>query len=121
MDLLTKCLVVPPDSINNLEDCVAFLINRFSAEDLLVIQNNMDMKSISLHSGLGRWLRNRWGLWDATLPLSKYFKEQGLLHPDDMSDLIISAFFAKVRNQEFSIQGYIEESNHMREICCKAK
>ena len=44
--------------------------------------------AISMHSSLGRWIRNEWGLWTDS-KLKDELKKKGFEHPDDMSNYII--------------------------------
>lgn len=55
-----------------------------------------------IHHGLGRELRNKWGLWDKDSILYKFFViEFGIGHADDMSGLILDSVVATVLNEEF--------------------
>ena len=49
---------------------------------------------IDYHHGLGRWMRNYWGLWSGG-PLAKDMERLGLRHPDDMSMEIIRSYWLK--------------------------
>lgn len=52
-----------------------------------------------LHHGLGRALRNDWGLWDGSR-LCSYFTSSGMYHPDDMSSYILLAFYHHLHGTE---------------------
>lgn len=57
------------------------------------------------HFGIGRYLRNNWGLWSGSR-LKCYFELQGIAHPDQMSGIIIYTYSLKLNNaliQEDSI------------------
>lgn len=45
------------------------------------------------HMGIGRWMRNEWGLWSKEGELYKWFKSLGINHPDDMSAIILDSFY----------------------------
>lgn len=47
---------------------------------------------ISAHHGLGRTLRNKWGLWGDNSPLKAELKAAGVHHPDDMSHAILKHY-----------------------------
>lgn len=47
----------------------------------------------STHFGLGRWIRNNWGLWKGDSKLCEWFKRQGIHHPDDMSGIILASYY----------------------------
>ncbi len=48
------------------------------------------------HGDLGMWMRTRWGLW-AGSSLSQHFNELGILHPDDMSGIILTSYWRRAR------------------------
>lgn len=50
------------------------------------------------HFGLGLGLRNGKGLWRGSL-LKTYFKLNGIKHPDDMSDIILTTFHRKLNKK----------------------
>lgn len=52
-----------------------------------------------LHHGLGRALRNDWGLWGGSR-LRDYFTSFGVYHPDDMSGYILLAFYHHLHGTE---------------------
>lgn len=47
------------------------------------------------HMGIGRWIRNNWGLWSGG-PLADFFVAHGVRHPDDMSGTILHAYELKL-------------------------
>jgi hypothetical protein len=54
--------------------------------EMAALKSRKDM--ITYHHGLGTWLRNNWGLWGGSR-LQKYFTDKGILHPDDMSSVVL--------------------------------
>ena len=62
-----------------------------SDEDFIndVKEKNADDFAIRLHNGIGRQIRNDYGLWKGDTPLYNYCKSIGLEHPDDMSHRIL--------------------------------
>ena len=52
-------------------------------------------KLIVYHHGLGRWIRNNWGLW-AGGPLLDHMKSLGFRHPDDMSQCLIEEWWSRM-------------------------
>jgi hypothetical protein len=50
---------------------------------------------IRLHFGLGMWIRNNLGLWQANSPL---LEATGETDPDDASGVIIRAFWQRLRD-----------------------
>ncbi len=58
-----------------------------------------------LHHGLGTDLRNGWGLWHDTFPLTKHMRERfGLCHADDLSTILLEAMLAHFRGIKFDPQ-----------------
>ena len=56
-----------------------------------------------LHFGFGTGLRNRWGLWHDSR-LAKWFQSRGIFHADDMSGLILKAWFCRLRGEVFDFE-----------------
>jgi len=51
-----------------------------------------DKAAVSLHHSLGRHIRNEWGFWQDS-ELKRHIRQQfGLVHPDDMSGLILRQY-----------------------------
>jgi len=61
---------------------------------------------ITYHLGLGMWLRNNWCLWHGS-ELQTYFIELGLVHPDDMSGIILDSFWRSLNNKPLDLEGQI--------------
>lgn len=53
------------------------------------IENLKDEDPAAFHHSTGRWLRNRWALWDTESALHKEFNAIGIFHADDMSGIIL--------------------------------
>lgn len=53
---------------------------------------NEETAVTELHNTLGRYLRNKWVLWQGS-PLAKHMEQvHGVIHPDDMSSMIIATY-----------------------------
>lgn len=74
----------------NLEECYEYIDSINVADSERFISNPEDV-IINTHHGFGRMLRNELGLWDGS-KLSRWFKNQGIKHPDDMSHCIIVSY-----------------------------
>lgn len=100
------------------------------------IFNNLSMEEFSatLHSITGRWIRNNWMLWEAhqsTEFMEGYelyhdLLDKGLMHPDDMSTVIIEQTWCLFHNKEYDINKRViqfldhwskvaDESNNLRQ------
>lgn len=87
------------------------------------------------HMSLGMWLRNQWNLWwseelrdriekgnHSKLPMEKidypqempelvkWFRDQGLKHPDDMSSVVIISYHRKLNNKPLDVETQIAKS-----------
>lgn len=54
---------------------------------------------IDYHHGLGTYMRNEWGLW-ADTELSRWFRERGVEHPDDMSMVVLEGLHRRVNGED---------------------
>lgn len=83
----------------DLEDC-------FRELDKLLTENNKEEfrknSPISYHMGLGRNLRNRWGLWTSSR-LQEYFLDLGVTHPDDMSGIILDSYYRYLNGKDIDL------------------
>lgn len=60
------------------------------------------------HFGIGRWIRNNWGLWgEKGSRLSKYFNEKGAYHPDDISSVILTSYYRHLQNKPIELEKQI--------------
>ncbi|MEM7004796.1 MAG: DUF6794 domain-containing protein [Pseudomonadota bacterium] len=55
------------------------------------------------HFGIGLWIRNSWIHRDDS-PVAADLRDRGFLHPDDMSGVIIEAFWADARGCKFNLE-----------------
>jgi hypothetical protein len=63
--------------------------------------------SARVHLSLGMFLRNNWGLWHGS-PLNQSFQEMGLLHPDDMSGVILDSYQRRLKGEDIRLQEQID-------------
>lgn len=63
---------------------------------------------IHLHFGLGLTLRNNWGLWHESR-LARYFESNGVSHPDDMSAIILAAYFEHLHGRPIDPKEYLSQ------------
>ena len=66
---------------------------------------------VSDHFGIGRWIRNSWGLSWGGSRLAKYFNALGVKHPDDMSSIILNSYYRHVSGEDIALQEQIDELN----------
>jgi hypothetical protein len=58
------------------------------------------------HFGLGMWIRNEFGLWGGSR-LQEYFLSLGVTHPDNMSHVIIDAYWHHLNHVPYEIKDLI--------------
>ena len=59
------------------------------------------------HNGIGRWIRNNWGLW-SDCKLKKWFENNEVKHPDDMSSIILTAYHRIKNNKELKLESLFD-------------
>lgn len=67
------------------------------------------VQACEFHSGLGRHLRNEWGLWNGG-PLKDFFLNLGVWHADDMSGILLESTFRVLRGDPVDLQGQISDA-----------
>jgi hypothetical protein len=77
-----------------LEECFAALDEMLGDEDKAFIDQAEDPKRmIAFHHSLGQHLRNEWGLWSNSELKNHFQTRQAVVHPDDMSGLILEEYW----------------------------
>lgn len=97
-------MVIP----KTLEECYVELKNIEGVEKWLKSSENAAM--IDAHHGLGRWIRNNWGLWKSEGELYEWFKSNEINHPDDMSNIILTSFYRHMKGQDIKLNDQIEHA-----------
>ena len=92
----TPQVYIPKD----LEDCMRQLDSMLNAEDKAYIQKE---GAAAVHFSLGMWIRNNWGLWGSSR-LQKYFVDNGIKHPDDMSEVILGCYVKHLNGEELDFK-----------------
>jgi hypothetical protein len=72
------------------------------------IKSKSDLDLSEYHMGLGRWMRNNWGLWGGSR-LQLYFKEKKVFHPDDMSGIILETYSKYLNDERFDTDEIIDQ------------
>ncbi len=96
---------------NNLNDCFAVLTEIFneSETDKNWFKSSSEDEAMGeAHHGIGRWIRNNWGLWSKDTELYNYFKNLGLWHADDMSGVILTSYHRFVNDKELALKEQIQ-------------
>lgn len=58
------------------------------------------------HHGLGRWMRNNWGLWKGS-ELKQHFEDMGLWNADDMSGVILDSYHRHLNGKDLDVEGQV--------------
>ena len=88
---------IPKDLI----DCYHFLDKIICDSSRNKIKTSSDM--FEYYFSIGLWIRNNLGLWTCSR-LSKYFKDNGIKHPDDMSGLILEGYRWYLNDNIYGVQ-----------------
>ena len=91
------------EAVNLLDDLID------DEEDRKLFQEtSVEEVETTYHHTLGRYLRNEWRLWTEGTPMRDWFISMGLEHADDMSSIIISAWWHQLNDIEFDFIGRVE-------------
>jgi superfamily I DNA/RNA helicase len=83
---------------DTLDDAIKYLYDNLTPEDIKFIKCNIPS---SIHFLSGMVLRNNWHLWDKKSNISKDIQKRfGLAHGDDLSGLIHTAIWSKVKGED---------------------
>ena len=77
-------------------------------------RKNSEIELAEYHMGLGRWMRNSWGLWSGSR-LQQYFLNKGVHHPDNMSGIIILAYNKYLNGESVDIDKMIIDEKTQEE------
>jgi hypothetical protein len=91
-----------------LEECMTAFLEMWDLEKQLEFARIPRDELVTTHHGLGRWIRNNWGLWEGGA-LADHMKSLGFTHPDDMSASIIREFWNRMNNKPSEIQDDIKK------------
>ena len=81
----------------DLNDCSEELIKMLPEQVVDEIRKRPREEMAIYHLGLGSWIRRNWGLRKDSR-LAKYFRENGVSSPDDMSSMALDALWCKLHN-----------------------
>lgn len=95
----------------NLHECFTVLEEIFneSLDDYEWFKASIEDEVVGgLHDGLGRWMRNTWGLWSKETELYEVLKNMGLWHADDMYSIILTSYHRKINGKELNLKEQIQ-------------
>lgn len=83
------------------------VLNPLMNPEIKELMSSEDNFIVTLHHGLGRWIRNEWGLWGGG-PLQDEFKSLGIGHADDMSSIIIQLVYRRYKKLDEDVNGLVK-------------
>lgn len=97
-----------PKNLNEAVDAIDKITEKF-LDRKNWLSNNEDDALVAAHHSLGRDIRNVWGLWAQDSNLYKWFIDNDIQHPDDMSSIILTCFHREKNNKEWKVEDQIQE------------
>jgi len=99
----------------NLTECIQMLDNILKKEDKEKAKTLTEEKFfMESHFTLGMGIRNEW-IRSGNPELVKFFLDQGVKHPDDMSAMILTSYHRHLLGKEIDFEGQIEKHNETLE------
>ncbi|MCH8535810.1 MAG: hypothetical protein LAT51_12125 [Flavobacteriaceae bacterium] len=93
----------------DLNDAISYFECKTPEKDLNDFKNKEEIDATSsLHFGAGMSIRNNWKLWAGTSELSKFFRDLGINHPDDMSGIIFTSLHRKLNGIEIDLESQVK-------------
>lgn len=91
----------------NLTECIQMLDKNLKTEDKDYIKTlTEDEFFMESHFTLGMGIRNEW-IRSGNPELVKFFLDQGVKHPDDMSAMILTSYYRHLLGKEIDFEGQI--------------
>jgi hypothetical protein len=106
-----ECRVTPQLFCGPFEELAAEMGNS-AREELLALPED---EYAQLHFGLGMGVRNRFGLWEDN-ELTRFFKDNGVDHPDNMSDPFIDGYVLYLQGKSVDMKEIIAQEVASRPV-----
>jgi hypothetical protein len=94
----------------NLDECNIHFDKTLSKKDIEHIKNLKEDDIITLHFGLGLFIRNNWIRGERNPELVKFFSDLKVFEPDFISGVILENYWSYLNNKKFDLNKEIE--NH---------
>jgi len=92
----------------NLEDCFVQIDSFWDDSTKNKVREMTESEFMAgAHFGFGMWMRNNWGLWGGSR-LSAYFAKRGIRHPDDMSGIILTSYYRKLKGKDPDVKSQLK-------------
>ena len=91
----------------NLTECIQMLDKTLKTEDKDYIKTlTEDEFFMESHFTIGMGIRNEW-IRSGNPELVKFFSDEGVKHPDDMSAMILTSYYRHLLGKEIDFEGQI--------------
>ena len=91
----------------NLTECIQMLDKNLKKEDKDYIKTLTEEEFfMESHFTLGMGIRNEW-IRSGNPELVKFFSDEGVKHPDDMSAMILTSYYRHLLGKEIDFEGQI--------------
>ncbi|MBV8227567.1 MAG: hypothetical protein JO232_20510 [Verrucomicrobia bacterium] len=98
--------IIDPDRVPTTPDeSLKIILSRMPEQDRLYLEACEKDPSPGF---LGILLRNDWSIWEKDMPLVRWFNERGITHADDMSAIILTSIWRRVRGVDLDLEGQIK-------------
>ena len=98
----------------NLTECIQMLDNILKKEDKEKAKTLTESEFlIETYFGTGMGIRNEW-IRSGNPELVKFFSDEGVKHPDDMSAMILTSYYRHLLGKEIDFEGQI--SAHKKQL-----
>lgn len=95
----------------NLDDALAYMVCSWSNEDIRLFKNKNEEIAVSEeHFKYGQWIKNHW-VRNGNSKFGKFFIRHGIIHPDDISSVVLKSFHRKLNNKSIDLAGQIQYRN----------
>lgn len=101
-----------PESLNDAFEELKRLSNKESIAKFKSANENVVAKK--LHFGLGRWIMEKWNIYDGSR-FSHYLRLKGLSYPDDMARFTIISFHRHLNNKDLEVESRIKAVKELRD------
>jgi hypothetical protein len=93
----------------SLEEALGLLDAALTKEEKEAWRSMTAARMFDLQARIARTLRNDWSLLDSDTPLRIYFRELGLDDPEEVSLLLIDAYWRKYNNESIPVEDLVRE------------
>ncbi|MBP7809683.1 MAG: hypothetical protein KA163_10350 [Bacteroidia bacterium] len=92
-----------------IDEAVSCLEKKFKKKEKAFYKNLSENDAlIEMDSKVGVWIRNEWIRFTKDTTLRSTFHQMGITHADDMSDIIITSYYRKLKNLPLNIESEVK-------------